>query len=259
MAIGLLLFRRRVTPVVMISLAIIFLALRTLADDQIVKTDDNTISGQIISVVGDQVIIQTHDDHGGMAKFPLSLAMIKTVHMAVPAEVAQAEAPGATPSSVVAALQPKVDKFAGLPTPWVVDAMGQLAQAYIAVGQPEKALATYNQIDTLYPGSKYHAQAVAGKAAMSLKAGKIDEALAAVQPIIAQANKDLAPSPEDGATYANAFLVYGAALNAQKKPQQALEAYLTVKTMFYQNANLVDEADQRVKDLREHNPGIGVE
>src|SRR6202044_2978142 len=120
-------------------------------------------------------------------------------------------------------------------------------------------LAVYNQIIQLYPGSAYENVAKAGEAEMNLKAGKIDEALAAVQPIVDQANKNIAPSPSDGALYAKAFLVYGQVLEAQKKPQQALEAYLTVKTMFYQNPVLVDQADQFAKNLRDQNPGIGIE
>ncbi len=122
--------------------------------------------------------------------------------------------------------------------------MAQLAEAYAQAGQVDKSVAVYNQISQLYPGSAYENVAKAGRATLSLKAGKIDEALAAVQPILDQANKDIAPSPSDGALYANAFLVYGQVLEAQKKPQQALEAYLTVKTMFYQNPVLVDQAEQ---------------
>jgi len=80
-----------------------------------------------------------------------------------------------------------------------------------------------------------------------------------VQPIVDQANKDMAPSPSDGATYAKAFLVYGRVLEAQKKPRQALEAYLTVKTMFYQNPALVGQADQRAKTLYDQNPGLGID
>ena len=243
----------------MIALAFICLVLRAVADDQIVKKDGTVIAGQVVGVLGDQVMIQSVTSRGGIAKIPYPLSDIKSITMAVPDAVTKAQVPGVAPSVVVSALEPQVKQFAGLPADWIVDAMAQLAQAYAALGQADKALATYNQIDTLYPGSKYHAQAVAGKAEMSLKAGKIDEALAAVQPVIDQANKDIAPSPADGATYARAFLVYGDVLNAQKKPQQALEAYLTVKTMFYQNSNLVDEADHRAQSLRDHNPGIGIE
>jgi tetratricopeptide (TPR) repeat protein len=259
MVIGSLFFRRWVTTVFVVALAFILLVLRSVADDQIVKKDGTTIKGQILSVSDGQVLVESHTSNGGIAKVPYYITDIKSVAMAVPADVAKAEAEGVTPAAVIAALEPKVKQFAGLPTDWVVEAMAQLAQAYAAQGQTDKAVAAYNQIDTLYPGSKYHAQAVAGKAEMSLKAGKIDEALAAVQPIVDQANKDIAPSPADGAVYANAFLVYGKVMEAQKKPQQALEAYLTVTTMFYQNPSLVDQADKDARDLRDHNPGIGIE
>ena len=247
------------TQAVVIALAFILLLLRSVADDQIVKRDGSAISGRILSVADGQVMIESHSSNGGVAKFPITITDIKSVNMAAPADVAKAEGPGVAPAAAIAALEPQVRQFAGLPADWVVAAMAQLAQAYAAQGQGERAAATYNQIDALYPGSKYHAQAVAGKAELSLKAGKIDEALAAVQPIIDQANKDIAPSPSDGALYAGAFLVYGQVLEAQKKPQQALEAYLTVKTMFYQNPALVDQADQLAKNLRDHNPGLGVE
>jgi hypothetical protein len=94
---------------------------------------------------------------------------------------------------------------------------------------------------------------------MDLKAGKIDEAFNAVQPILERADKDIAPSPIDGAIYASAFLVRGQVYESQKKPQKALEDYLTVKTMFYQNPTLVDQADQLAKSLRDHNPGLGID
>jgi tetratricopeptide (TPR) repeat protein len=234
-------------------------ALPLQADDQIVKKDGTVIPGRIVGASDGQVTIESRTSNGGTATVPYYLTDIKSVTMAVPADVAKAEAPEVAPADIIAALEPEVKQFAGVPADWVVNAMGQLAQAYAAQGQSDRAVAMYNQIDTVYPGSKYHAQAAAGKADLSLKAGQIDEALAEVQPIIDQANKDIAPSPSDGALYANAFLVYGQVLEAQKKPRQALEAYLTVKTMFYQNPTLVAQAEDLTKTLRDHNPGIGIE
>jgi len=228
-----------------------------MADDQITKKDGTRIMGQIISVSNGQVMVSIHSPNGGVAKLPYYLADIQTVTMAPPAEVTAAQ--GAAPAAVVTALEPLVKQFAGLPADWVVEAMGQLAGAYDVQGQTDRALELYNQIDTLYPGSKYHAQAAAGKAMLSLKQGKIDEALAGVQPIVDQANKNLAPSPAEGRLYASIFLVYGRVLEAQKKLPQALEAYLTVKTMFYQNPALVEQADQAAKNLRDQNPGLGVD
>jgi tetratricopeptide (TPR) repeat protein len=259
MVIGSLFFSRRVCPAFLIALAFIFPALRSVADDQIIKTDGSVITGQIRSVSDGQVTVESHTPSGGTAEVPYYISDIKSVSMAVPAEVTKVQAQGAAPSAVIAALEPEVKQFAGLPVDWVIAAMAQLAEAYTSQGQADRALATYNQILQLYPGSVYENVAKAGMAEMSLKAGKIDEALAAVQPIVDQANKNIAPSPSDGATYAQAFLVYGQVLEAQKKPRQALEAYLTVKTMFYQNPVLVDQADQFVKNLRDQNPGIGIE
>jgi len=234
-------------------------AARSMADDQITKTDGTVIAGQIISVADGQVMVQSTTSRGGIAKVPYALTDIKSVTMAVPAAVTTVSAPGTSPAAVTAALEPLVKQFAGLPADWVVGAMAQLAEAYSAQGQGDKAAAVYNQIVQLYPGSSFENVAKAGKAEMSLKAGKIDEALAAVQPMVDKANKDIAPSPSDGALYAKAFLVYGQVLEKQNKPQQALEAYLTVKTMFYQNPALVDQAEQLAKGLRDRNPGIGVD
>jgi len=259
MVIGSLFFRRRVPLAFLIALAFILLVLRSVADDQIIKKDGTTVAGSIVGVSNGQVTVETHTSNGGVAKFPITIADIKSVSMAVPAGVTQAQAPGVAPAAVIAALEPQIKQFAGLPADWVVQAMGQLGDAYAAAGQTDRALATYNQISQLYPGSSYENVAKASKAEVSLNAGKIDEALAIVQPIVDQANKDMAPSPSDGATYAKAFLVYGRVLEAQKKPRQALEAYLTVKTMFYQNPALVGQADQRAKTLYDQNPGLGID
>jgi tetratricopeptide (TPR) repeat protein len=259
MVIGTLFFRRQVYWVCLIALAFILPVVRSVADDQIIKKDGTTISGQILGASDGQVTVQSTTSNGGIAKVPYYLTDIKSVNMAVPADVTAAEAPGVAPTAVITALEPKVKQFAGLPADWVVVAMGQLAEAYSTQGQADRALAIYNQIIQLYPGSAYESAAKAGLAGMSLKAGKVDEALAAVQPMVDKANQDIAPSPSDGALYANAFLVYGQVLEKQKKPQQALEAYLTVKTMFYQNPALVDQADQLVKSLRDQNPGLGIE
>jgi tetratricopeptide (TPR) repeat protein len=259
MVIGSLILRRPIRSALLIALAFILLVFRLVADDQIVKKDGTIISGQIMSASDGQAMIQTHTSTGGIAKFPVLITDIKSITMAAPAAVTTAEAPGVSAANLITALEPQVKQFAGLPADWVVDAMARLADADVAEGHPDNALAIYNQILTLYPGSNYIPVAQAGKAAMSLKAGKIPEALAVVQPIVDQANKNIAPSPSEGALYARAFLVYGQALEAQKKPQQALEAYLTVTTMFYQNPALVDQATQLAKNLRDQNQGLGIE
>lgn len=257
MVIGLLFTRSRLFPVVVMAL-VFFLAQRAPADD-IVKKNGDTISGTILGASDNQVMIESHTSNGGVAKFPVQISDIKSVTMAIPADVTKVQGQNVAPADVIAALEPQIKKFAGLPADWLVAAMAQLGDAYLTAGQTDKALAVYDQIGKLYPGSSYENVAKAGRAKVDLKENKIAEALAAVQPVVDAANKNIAPSPTEGPLYAGAFIVYGQILEAQKKPQQALEAYLTVTTMFYQNTSLADQAAQLAKGLRDKNPNLGVE
>jgi hypothetical protein len=228
------------------------------ADDKIVQKSGAVITGQIVGVSGGEVTVMSKTSNGGTARIPYALSDIKSVEMAPPPAAIQAD--GQAPGAVVAALKPVVQQYAGLPADWVLKAMGQLADAYSQLGQDDAATAIYAQIGQLYPGSSYTNIAVAGQAKLLLKQGRIDQALAAVKPIIDAANKDVAPSPSDGRAFANAFLVYGQILEAQKKFPEALEAYLTVKTMFYQPelAGLVAQSEQLAQNLRAQDPGLGV-
>jgi tetratricopeptide (TPR) repeat protein len=239
-------------------LALAVLEFQGRADDQIKKKDGTVITGQIVKVSGGQVFVNSRTANGGTAQVPYYLTDIQSVVMTTPAQLAQIKE-GAAPAAVVATVEPLVKEYAGLPADWVVDAMAQLAEAYGAQGKGDLADATYNQINQLYPGSPYQIQAVVGKAKLSLQHGKVDEAVAVLQTLIDKANQNLSPSPAEGRLYANAFLVYGQALEAQKKLPQALEAYLTIKTLFYQNPVLVDQANQLAGKLRQQNPGLSID
>ena len=229
------------------------------AEDRLIQKNGNVITGQVVGVSGGQVSVISKTPNGGVARIPYMISDLRSVEMAPPAALADVK--GQSSSAVVTALAPLVKEYAGLPADWVLDAMGQLADAYSDLGQIDSANAIYNQINQLYPGSSYTNIAVAGQAKLLLKQGKLDQALAQIQPVITAANKDVAPSPSDGRAYASAFLVYGQILEAQKKFPEALEAYLTVKTMFYQPelASLVAQSDELAKNLRAQNPGLGVD
>jgi tetratricopeptide (TPR) repeat protein len=187
----------------------------------------------------------------------LYLSDIQAVDMAPPAAVTQSKK--AAPAEKISLLEPVLKVYAGLPADWVLDAMGDLADAYDAQGQGQKSAAVYAQINQLYPNSPYQKEALVGEAKTDLQAGKIDDALATIKPLIDQANQNIAPSPADGRLFASAFLVYGQALQQQKQYAQALEAFLTVKTMFYQSPALVDQADQLAQALQKQNPDVSVD
>jgi|SRR5579871_2554753 len=227
------------------------------ADDTITLRNGTRVVGHIDSVSDGQVLVTATTSNGGVAKLPYHLSDIARVDMAPPAAFTAAQKQ--PPAQVAAALAPLVQAYAGLPTYWVLDAMGQLGDAYTTLGQAAQANAVYAEINQLYPNSPYMAVATAGMAKVLLTQGKVDQALATVQPVIDAANKTIAPSPDESRAYANAFLVYGQILEAQKKYAQALEAYLTVNTIFYQNQALVDQSAQLVQNLRAHQPGVSVD
>jgi tetratricopeptide (TPR) repeat protein len=231
-------------------------ALALAADDQITQKNGNVITGKITGVSDGQVMVTSRSANGGIARLPYQISDIKSVIMTPPVEMAQVN--GQPPATVVAALAPLVKAYAGLPADWVLDAMGQLAEAYTNQGQTDQAAAVYAQINQLYPGSSYTNIATAGEANLLLKAGKTDQALATLQPVITAADQTVSPGASDARAYAAAFLVYGQILEAQKKYPEALEAYLTVKTVFYQNQALVDQSAELVKKLRVMEPSVSV-
>ncbi len=235
-----------------------FVAVSSLAaaDDQIQLKSGSTITGQINGVSDGQISVTIALASGGVGKTVVNLSDVKSVQMATPEAVTALK--NAAPDAVIAGLEPIVKQYAGLDTPWIVDAMAQLADAYESAGQNDKAVATYVQINQFYPGSNHQNEAAAGLAQLDLQQGKVNDALAKLQPVIDKASQDLAPSPDDARSYARAFLVYGQALQQQKENAKALEAYLTVKTMFYQSPALVAQAEKLASALRQQNPGLGV-
>jgi tetratricopeptide (TPR) repeat protein len=254
MAIGVLFRGKRLCFALSLAVAI---PSASFADDMIIQKNGTKIPGHIIGVSDGQVTITSKASNGSPVTLPYSISDIQSVIMDPPPEFVATK--GQPPAQVVAALAPLVKSYAGLPADWVVDAMGALADAYTTLNQDDQASAIYAQINQLYPNSPYTNLAVAGQAKVQLAQGHADQALATIQPVIDAANKTVAPSAPDARAYASAFLVYGQILEAQNKAPEALEAYLTVKTMFYQNQTLVDQSDQLVKNLEAHNPGVSVD
>jgi tetratricopeptide (TPR) repeat protein len=222
------------------------------AQDKITLKNGSDISGRIIDVSGPNVNIAVT---AGTIPYPLS--SIASVQMNAPADLAKAQ--DATPDRTISLLDPLVKKFKGLPVDWVSEAMATEAEAYSESGKDDQAVAIFNEMSKLYPGSRYQVRALAGLARASLKAGNYDEAISKVAPLIADANKVFSPSIQDGRVYGEAFLVRGEALEKQGKLKEALESYLTVVTVFYQNPTTAKLAAELSDKLRKTNPKVAAD
>ncbi|PTY04467.1 hypothetical protein DB346_03260 [Verrucomicrobia bacterium LW23] len=236
-----------------VGLALLVAGTSLHAQDKIVRNDGSVLQGVVQGY--------TVKDGAGTISFNVNGAVIgvpsrdvNKVEMQTPPEVARSKTQ--TPADRIKMLTPVVAKFKGLPAEWVTEAMAEIARAHVELGQESQSMAIYEEMEKLYPNNRFRIQAAAGKAEMAVRAGKHDEALKIVQPIIEQANKSLSPNDDDARLYANAFLVRGRALQAQGKNAEALEAYLTVVTTLYQNEDAAKKAEDLAAKLRQSNPNL---
>jgi hypothetical protein len=192
----------------------------------------------------------------GAGTIGVRLTDIASVEMTVPTEMKLSES--APPDRVIALLQPLTTKFKGLPADWVVDAMGRIADAYAAQNKNGEAAAVYKEMASLYPGSRYLIKANVGMAKTAFQDQKYDETLRLVKPLVDEANKKLFPTANEARLYSEAFLVQGQAYEGKGEAALALESYLTVVTIFFQNPETVKAAQQKADQLRQKNPGLTV-
>ncbi len=226
-----------------------------IAEDTIFLKSDKQQAGTILGVDGGNVLIEVTVG-AGKGRIPIPIASIQKIEMTTPSEVLNLNRSDA--ANVISILEPLVKKFKGLPADWIVDAMGTLADAYTATGKIAESSALYTQIEQLFPGSKYLIKANVGKAKGALASGSFDEALKHLEPLIEAANKTAAPSSEEGRLYGEAFLVKGMILEKKNDLEGALESYLTTVTSFYQNVEIVSQAEELAKKLRNQNPQLVV-
>ena len=246
----------------MMSCPKIILAILTLlsfesmiAEDTVFLNTEKQQVGTIVGADGGNVFVEVTVGTG-KGRIPIPIASIQRIEMATPSEVLKLNRSDA--ANVILVLEPVVKKFKGLPADWAVDAMGTLADAYTATGKIAESTSIYSQIEQQFPGSKYVIKANVGKAKGALASGSFDEALKLLDPLIEVANKTAAPSAEEGRLYGEAFLVKGMILEKKNDLEGALESYLTTVTSFYQNVDIVSQAEEQAKKLRNQNPQLVV-
>lgn len=225
------------------------------AQDKVILKSGQEQTGVISGANGSNLILEIAVG-SGKGSVPIPIANIASIKMAVPSELSKINKSDF--NSVIATLDPLVKKFKGLPVDWLVDAMGTLAEAYVASGKAAEANDLYSQIEKLFPGSKYVIKANVGKAKTALNSGNIEETLRLLEPLIAEANKTAAPTMEEGRLYGEAFLTKGMALEKKGDLEGALESYLTTVTSFFHHSDVVKQAEELAGKLRNQNPQLVV-
>ncbi|SDT91310.1 hypothetical protein SAMN05444156_0682 [Verrucomicrobium sp. GAS474] len=220
------------------------------ADDTLYKKDGSLLTGEITQFQGGNIMLKLP---AGVIGVPV--ADVARIDMTVPAAMAATEK--ASPDLVQSTLQPLVDQYKGLPVPWVPMAMARLADAAQQKGDTAKTAAIYADLASLYSGPESPIAAKIALARYALIQKKVDEALALLQPIVAEVKK--APGSAAAAdSLGSLFLLNGEVLEAKGDTAAAYESYLTTVTLFNQNEASVKAAQQKIASLTGATPALQV-
>src|ERR1043166_4383612 len=123
----------------------------SVANADIVVTKSLIHTGQIMRVEADGVVVKL-----AIGELTVPKVDIVRVDAEKPAglDPALAAAKAGKFQEAVNGLKPAVDRYAGLPIPWVQDALMRLGDAYIAVKDFCAAKRTFDAIKKLYPTSQ---------------------------------------------------------------------------------------------------------
>lgn len=214
-----------------------------------IQTRTGVYQGEVTHVQGGTVFIKQEQ-----AELGVPLKDILRAEVALPAayEKALAALKAGKAQETVAALKPIVERLAGLPVPWVVEAILRLGDAYLELKDTKMAAATFERLKQLYPNWP-QAQAVDVKNARVLLAlKKHDEALKIIKPFLdAQLKKDFLPAEQE-TIVAEALVIQGDCLLAMDKPYEALDSYLLVVTLYdYDDARAVEARFKAAKVLEQ--------
>lgn len=219
------------------------------AQDKIVTARGETVEGRIVKVTpsGAPVVRMANGVETAVPK-----ETIRAIQMQPPPGLAEARKAlnESQFPQVLAAIEKDAQAFAGLQVDWVIEALGLVADAHLALGKKSEAGAIYRKMETDYANSAYAVKAKVGLAKISVSVNRIPEAEAALKPILESAQKLLAPPEAEQRVFADAAFVMGQLEEARGQKQEALENYMRVTTLYPLNPSLVAQAEARIKALR---------
>lgn len=214
------------------------------AQDAVVLKNGQRREGQIVGLAGDQLKIKI-----GPVETSLPMAQVASVRMDAPKQFDDALATWkqGDAAKTLPILEPLVEKFRGLPTPWATRASALLGEVYLAGDQTAKAEAAFAAFQKAYPDSTD----LAGIGLARLAVAKKDFAGAKqrLEPIVAEADKTLAAAPDRAAAYGQAYYLMGMVREAEGAQPEALRDYLSAVSIFHEDEAVAAKAQERANAL----------
>lgn len=194
----------------------------------IISSTSGDYTGQVVRANATDVVIKQ-----GQNEFTIPKATIKKLEVAKPAELDAAREALKTGKGLqaVTTLKALVEKYAGLPTDWAVDAMAMLCDAQMAVKDYVSAKRVLDDAVRLYPGETARRLEVKADHLLALQ-GNQAKAIENLKAFLAVMTKRELLTDQDEYAVAEAYVILGDCLVANNALEDALDSYLKVVTLF---------------------------
>ena len=152
------------------------------------------------------------------------------------------------------------DAFRGLPTDWEQQTVAALGSIYLEKNDTALAEAAFNDLHRYYPKSPGSGlQLSVAQARLAFAKNNAAQAKGQLDAIVAAALKSPADvTRADGAAYGQACYLMARLQERESNFQGALENYLRVVTLFYQDAAVAGRAQKGADDLRAAHKDLNV-
>ncbi len=131
-----------------------------------------------------------------------------------------------------ASLEPTLQQYQGLDVAWASRSLIYYARACLAAGDYDKAQKAFAQFVAGYPRHPWFADAQAGLVETEVAKKNYEPALAKFRELAAIYDKQLKPNRAETAAAAAVYIGIGKCLEGLAKPDEALQAYLTVIALY---------------------------
>ncbi len=171
-------------------------------------------------------------------------AQIERVEIARPAEADQGlkAAEEGQAAAAIASLEPLYIHYRGLPQDWIEEISAHLGEAYVIAKDWTKAQALFAGFNKFYPQSHFRDLVLIGEAEALFAGKKMDEAQKCFEALLAEHEKEISVTDDQGRALGQACLRLGQIYAAADRTEEALESLLKTTTIYYQNPRAVAEA-----------------
>lgn len=222
----------------------------THAQDSLLLQNGERRVGKIAGITGGNIQLQVPSPAGsGSVTSTVPLTQVKAAAMPLPREYTTALAAwqDGNAANFLATAKPLVDKFLGLPAPWVERLTSLMPAAYLLqnnLPEAEKAIAA---LESAYPNET--TTITINKARLAIAQQNPTEAKSLLQPIADEAAKTKLADSSQSAAFGQAFLLLGQVYEAEGNPSEALGSYLKTTTLFYEDKAAVAQAQLKAEAL----------